>query len=60
MDSIMTGTQSGEERELSGILEELRRNEYESTAENTEEDFEDEVMQPIDWDTIANQYKDKQ
>ena len=60
MDSIMTGTQLDEERDLPGILEELRRNEYESTAENTEEDWEDEVMQPIDWDTIANQYEDRQ
>src|ERR1700685_2194239 len=46
-----------QERDLPRILEEFRRNEYEgSTAENTEDGFEDQVMQPIDWDTIANQY----
>ena len=47
----------GQERDFPGILEEFRRNEYEgSAAENTEDDFEDQAMQPIDWDTIVNRY----
>ena len=49
--------QLDEQRDIPRILDEFRRNEYEgSTAENTEDGFEDQVMQPIDWDTIANQY----
>jgi hypothetical protein len=58
MDPVKIGMQLDEqERDLPRILEEFRRNEYEgSTAENTEDGFEDQVMQPIDWDTIANQY----
>jgi uncharacterized protein DUF6589 len=60
MDPLKIGMQLDEqERDLPGILEEVRRNEYEgSSAENTEDGFEDQVMQPIDWDTIANQYGD--
>ena len=51
------GMQLDEQRDIPRILDEFRRNEYEgSTAENTEDGFEDQVMQPIDWDTIANKY----
>ena len=58
MDPLKTGMQLNEqelERDLPGTLEAFRQNEYEgSAAEDTEDDFEDQVM--IDLDTIANQY----
>ena len=49
MDPLKIGVQLDEqERDLPGILEEFRRNEYEgSAAENTEDGFEGQVMQPL-------------
>jgi hypothetical protein len=61
MDLLGTHAQLDEqERDVARILEEFGRKEYEESTDNTEDDFEDEVMQPIDWDTRTNRYKGKQ
>jgi hypothetical protein len=47
MDLLGTHAQLDEqERDVARILEEFGRKEYEESTDNTEDDFEDEVMQP--------------